>query len=62
MYTAGQICRMADVLVDIIFVKFGGCLFRQVIVLHCWLTYFFTHVKVHVTLIVATAMRLARSF
>ena len=31
MYTTGQICSMIDFLVDNIFVKFGGCLFRQVI-------------------------------
>ena len=31
MYTADQICNMIDFLVDNIFVKFGGCLFRQVI-------------------------------
>ncbi len=31
MYTADQICKMVDFLVDNIFVKFGGCLFRQVI-------------------------------
>ena len=31
MYTADQICNMIDFLADNIFVKFGGCLFRQVI-------------------------------
>ena len=33
LYTADQICRMVEVLIDNIFVKFkfGGCLFRQVI-------------------------------
>ena len=31
MHTADQICSMIDFLVDNIFVKFGGCLFRQVI-------------------------------
>ena len=31
MYTADQICRMVEFLIDNIFVKFGGCLFRQVI-------------------------------
>ena len=31
LYTADQICRMAEFLIDNIFVKFGGCLFRQVI-------------------------------
>ena len=31
MYTADQICNMIDFLEDNIFVKFGGCLFRQVI-------------------------------
>ena len=31
LYTADQICRMVEFLIDDIFVKFGGCLFRQVI-------------------------------
>ena len=31
LYTAHQICRMVEFLIDNIFVKFGGCLFRQVI-------------------------------
>ena len=31
LYTADQICRMVEFLIDNIFVKFGGCLFRQVI-------------------------------
>ena len=31
LYTADQICRMVEFLIDTIFVKFGGCLFRQVI-------------------------------
>ena len=31
LYTADQICRMVGFLIDNIFVKFGGCLFRQVI-------------------------------
>ena len=31
LYTADQICRMAEFLIDNIFVKFGGCLFHQVI-------------------------------
>ena len=31
LYTADQICRMVECLIDNIFVKFGGCLFRQVI-------------------------------
>ena len=30
MYTADQICRMVEFLIDDIFVKFGGFLFRQV--------------------------------
>ena len=30
-YTADQIHRMVEFLIDNIFVKFGGCLFRQVI-------------------------------
>ena len=31
LYTADQICRMVEFLIDTIFVTFGGCLFRQVI-------------------------------
>ena len=31
LYTADQICRMVEFLIDNIFVKSGGCLFRQVI-------------------------------
>ena len=31
MYTADQLCSMIDFLADNIFVKFGGCLFRQVL-------------------------------
>ena len=31
LYTADQICRMVEFLIDNIFVKFGGCLFLQVI-------------------------------
>ena len=31
MYTAGNICKMIEFLIDNIFVQFGGCLFRQVI-------------------------------
>ena len=31
LYTADQICRMVEFLIDNIFVKFGGCLFCQVI-------------------------------
>ena len=31
LYTADQICRMVEFLIDNIFVKFGGCLFRPVI-------------------------------
>ena len=31
LYTADQTCRMVEFLIDKIFVKFGGCLFRQVI-------------------------------
>ena len=31
LYTAYQICRMAEFLIDNIFVKFGGRLFRHVI-------------------------------
>ena len=31
LYTADQICKIVEFLIDNIFVKFGGCLFRQVI-------------------------------
>ena len=31
LYTADHICRMIEFLIDNIFVKFGQCLFRQVI-------------------------------
>ena len=31
LYTADQICKMVEFLIDNIFVKLGGCLFRQVI-------------------------------
>ena len=31
LYTADQVCRMIEFLIDNIFVKFGVCLFRQVI-------------------------------
>ena len=31
LYTADQTCSMVEFLIDNIFVKFGGCLFRQVI-------------------------------
>ena len=31
LYAADQICRMVEFLIDNIFVKFGGCLFHQVI-------------------------------
>ena len=31
MYTADNICKMIEFLIDNIFVRFGGCLFRQVI-------------------------------
>ena len=31
LYTADQVCRMVEFLIDNIFVKFGGRLFRQVI-------------------------------
>ena len=31
LYTADQICRMVEFLIDNILLKFGGCLFRQVI-------------------------------
>ena len=30
LYTADEICRMVEFLIDNIFVNFGGCLFRQV--------------------------------
>ena len=35
LYTADQICRMVEFLIDDIFVKFGECLFRQIIVPPC---------------------------
>ena len=31
MYTADNICKMVEFLIDSIFVQFGGCCFRQVI-------------------------------
>ena len=31
MYTADNICKMIEFLIDNIFVQFGGCLFHQVI-------------------------------
>ena len=31
MYTAGNICKIIEFLIDNIFVQFGECLFRQVI-------------------------------
>ena len=31
MYTADNICKMIEVLIDNIFVQFGGCLFCQII-------------------------------
>ena len=31
MYTADNICKMIEFLIDNIFVQFGGCLFRQLI-------------------------------
>ena len=49
MYTADNICKMIEFLIDNIFVQFGGRLFRQVmefqwerIVLHYLLTFSFT--------------------
>ena len=30
MYTADNICKMIEFLIDNIFEQFGGCLFRQV--------------------------------
>ena len=54
MYTADNICRMIEVLIDNIFVQLGGCLFRQVIeipmertVLHYLLTFSFTHMRMN---------------
>ena len=35
MYTADQICIVVESLIDNIFVKFGGCLFREVIGTNC---------------------------
>ena len=61
MYTADQMCNMADFLVDNIFVKFGGVYFIKLleslskrIVLHFSLTCSSTHMKVTVWLEVAT--------
>ena len=31
MYTADNICKMTEFLIDNVFVQFGGCLFCQVI-------------------------------
>ena len=31
MYTADNICKMIEFLIDNIFVQFGGCLFHQVV-------------------------------
>ena len=31
LYPADQICRVVEFLIDNIFVKFGGCLFHQVV-------------------------------
>ena len=31
MYTADNLCRMIEFLIDNIFVQFGGCLFHQII-------------------------------
>ena len=31
MYTAENICRMTELLIDDIFVQFGGCFFHRVI-------------------------------
>ena len=45
MYTADNICKMIEFLIDNIFVRFGGRLFRQVIVLHYLLTFSFTHMR-----------------
>ena len=52
MFTADGICEMIEFLIDNIFVQFGGRLFRQVIgipmgpiVLHCLLTFSFTHMR-----------------
>ena len=56
LYTADQISRTVEFLIDNIFVKFGGCLFRQIIGIPmgtncapppCWLTSFFTPMKVN---------------
>ena len=50
-YTADNICKMIEILIDNIFVQFGGHLFRQVIgipmgiVLHYLLTFSFTHMR-----------------
>ena len=43
MYTADNICKMIEFLIDNIFVQFGGRLF--LIVLHYLLTFSFTHMR-----------------
>ena len=52
MYTAENICKMTEFLIDNIFVQFGGRLLHQVIgipieriVLHYFLTFSFTHMR-----------------
>ena len=51
MYTADNICRMIEFLIDKIFVQFGGTLFCQVIgipiVLHYLLTFSVTHMRMN---------------
>ena len=54
MYTADNICKMIEFLIDNIFVQFGGRLFRQVIgipmetncaPLYCLLSFSFIHMR-----------------
>ena len=54
MYTADQMCNVAEFLADNIFVKFGGVYFIKLleflsgrVVLHFLLTCSFTHMKVN---------------
>ena len=73
MYTADNICRMTEFLIDNIFLQFEGCLFSQVIgipmgtnertVLHYWLTVSFTHMRMNFldNMIRSVHSRLARS-
>ena len=44
MFTADSICEMIEFLIDNIFVQFGGVQWGP-IVLHCLLTFSFTHMR-----------------